>query len=118
MAPTVTAAASVNPLSRLESVSPSPAKADLKNRENVGKGLIGRAISRCFNLAGITQKEAAAKVDRDVAQVARWIAGTERAQIDAIFSVEELRRPFVIALAELVGEGVEVETVVRVKRRA
>lgn len=78
---------------------------------------IGRAIERAFSLAGITQKQAAGLIERDQAQVARWIGGVDRPQLDAIFAVEELRQPLIQALAELAG-NVVVETVVRMRRRA
>ena len=92
------------------------AKAGLKNPEIGWRAQIGRAIQRCFSLAGVTQKEAAALLDRDPAQVARWIAGTERPQVDALFSVERLRAPLVIALAEHAATGVEVETTITIRK--
>lgn len=78
---------------------------------------IGRAIERAIALAGLSQKEAAALLDRDQAQVARWIASTERPQLDAIFAVGLLRGPLVIALAEL-SDGIDVITEIRVRRHA
>jgi hypothetical protein len=93
------------------------AKADLKNLE-MWRTAMGRSVARCFELAGKTQKEGAALVERDAAQVARWIAGTERPQFDALFAVDELRQPLIVALAELAGAGVELETVIRVRRSA
>lgn len=78
---------------------------------------LGRAIQRTFALAGVSQKEAAALIERDQAQIARWIAGSERPQMDAIFAVDALRQSLVVALAELAGAGVEIETVVRISRR-
>lgn len=104
-------------LQRLENVRPSMAKAELKNIET-WKSSVGRAVQRCFALAGVTQKEGAALLDRDAAQVQRWIAGSERPQFDAIFAVESLRQPLVVALAELAGDGVEIITEIRVRRRA
>lgn len=88
------------------------AKANLNLHERVE---LGQAVQRCFALAGLSQKEAAALVQRDPAQIARWIAGAERAPIEVIFAVAILRRPLVIALAELAGEGVSVVTEIRVK---
>jgi len=110
---TVASAAVAGHLDTLENLRPAMAKADLKKVEPSWRTQIGRAIQRCFALAGLTQKEAAAKVDRDQAQVARWCSGAERAQFDALFAVEELRGPLVVALAELAG--VEVDTVIRVR---
>lgn len=104
-------------LERLENLRPRQAKADLNPIEIPWREQIGHAIQRALSLAGLSQKEAAALVGRDVAQLARWINGSERPQLDAMFAVEVLRSPLVIALAELAGAGVEVETVVRVVRR-
>jgi transcriptional regulator with XRE-family HTH domain len=79
---------------------------------------VGNAIQRAASLVGWSLKELAGKVARDPRQVARWIAGVERPHFDALFAVEELRQPLVVALAELAGDQVEIETVVRVRRTA
>jgi ribosome-binding protein aMBF1 (putative translation factor) len=98
----------------LEAVSVSMARADLKNLEGDFKALIGQAIQRAFSLAGWSQKEAAGRLDRDPAQVARWIAGTERPQMDALFVVEELRWPLIQTLAALA----QAEVVTEIRKRA
>lgn len=106
---------------RLDGVRPVMAKAvnKIETRQIVEwKEAVGRAVQRCFLLAGVSQKEAAALLSRDTAQIARWVAGTERPQFDAIFGVDAFRSPLVIALAELAGEGIEVITEIRVRRRA
>lgn len=90
----------------------------LNKNETAWRAQIGQAVQRCFALAGVTQKEAAALLERDAAQIARWISAVERAQIDAIFAVERLRQPLVQAFAELAGDGVEVETTIRIRRSA
>ncbi len=101
---------------RLDEVHPTMAKAVKKVDESPWRERIASAIARCFALAGVSQKEAAALLERDQAQVARWIAGAERPQLDAIFSVELFRRPIVQALAELAGTGVQIETTIRIHR--
>lgn len=105
------------PLQRLETVPLVPAKASLKNLEQ-WRELVGQAVQRCLSLAGVTQKEAAALLHRDPAQVQRWIVGSERAQLDTLFAVEQFRQPLLIALAEMAGAGVSVETTITVKRIA
>lgn len=117
MTPTLPNPLGARHLERLEIGRPVMAKADLKNLEP-WKVALGRAIQRTFALAGVSQKEAAALIARDQAQIARWIAGSERPQMDAIFAVDALRQSFVVALAELAGQGVEIETVVRIRRSA
>jgi transcriptional regulator with XRE-family HTH domain len=95
------------------------AKADLKEIEVDPKRRVGQAVERAFKLANLSQKEVAAKLGHnDSAQVNRWIAGTERPQFDALFAIESLRAPIVIALAEMAGEGVEVTTHISVRRTA
>lgn len=89
-------------------------KADLA----IWRSSIGRAIERIRMLCGLSLKEFADAIDRDERQVARWISGSDRPQLDAIFAVESLRQPMVVAFAELAGEGVEVVTEIRVRRRA
>lgn len=106
----------------LENVTPTMAKADLMKVENRDfREVIGRSIQRALSLAGWSQKEAAGKIGREPAQIARWIAGTERPQFDALFAVEELRQPLVIALAQAIDDsGVVVTTQInfRTKRSA
>jgi len=77
---------------------------------------VGRAIDRVKGQLSL--KEFAALVQREERQVGRWLTGDERPQFDALFAVETLRRPLVIALAELAGEVVELETVIRVRRKS
>lgn len=93
------------------------AKADLKNLE--WREQVGLAIEKALKLAGKTQKEAWVLLGHnDGAQLNRWIKGTERPQFDALFSVEELRQPLVVALAGLAGAGVEIATSITIRRTA
>ncbi len=102
-------------LQTLETVRPVMAKAPL-NPIETGRVQIGRAVQRMCALAGVSQKEAAALLERDPAQVARWISGAERAQVDALFAVARFRQPFIVALSELAGGDVEIETIVRLRK--
>ena len=94
------------------------AKASLNKIEQAGRQTLGRVVRLCFEIAGLSQKEAAARVNRDQAQVARWISGDERAQVDTLLAVDALRQPLLLALAELAGDGVAVETTITVRRTA
>lgn len=118
MTPTMSDTARTALLERLEHATPVQAKANLKNLEQPWRERIGRAIQRALAIAGVTQKEAAGLLDRDQAQVARWIAGAERPQMDTLFAVEMLRQPLIVALAELAGAGVEVTTAITMRRIA
>lgn len=89
------------------------AKASLTPSEQ--RQQFGRAIARCFALAGLSQKEVAGLIDRDHAQIARWVSGAERPQIDTLFAVAQFRRPLIIALAELAGTDVDIATVITVR---
>lgn len=118
MSQTVATSAVPEHRQRLENIEPRMAKADLKNLETARRE-IGQALDYAISLANRTQKEVwAALGHSDGAQLNRWIAGTERPQFDGLFSIEWLRQPLVIALAGLAGAGVEVETVIRVRRSA
>jgi hypothetical protein len=66
-------------------------------------------------LAGLSQKELAALVDRDTAQVARWVTSDERPQFDVLFAVPVLRQPLIHALAELVDDVV-IDTVIHLRK--
>lgn len=101
-----------------EITRPRMAKADLRKAEKGDWRIsVGQAIQRAQSLCGWSLKEFADKVGRDQRQIARWITGNERPQFDALMAVEEFRQPLIVALAEMCGAGVEVETVVRVRRR-
>lgn len=103
----------------LTETPPKMAKADLRKAETgEWTAEIGRVVQRVRNFSGLSLKEFAAELGREERQVARWIAGTERPQFDVLFAVEAFRQPLIIALAELAGQGVEIETVVRVRRTA
>jgi hypothetical protein len=94
------------------------AKANLRKPEiDAWRARVGGAIKRAMGLREWNLDELANAVERDSRQVARWIDGIERPQFDALFAVESFRQPMVIALAELAGTGVEIETVVRITRR-
>lgn len=88
----------------------------MKIEEPAWREQVGRAIARTFALAGVSQKEAAALLDRDPAQIARWIASSERPSIDVIFSVRLFRGPLVIALAELSTGELDVVTTITIRK--
>ena len=77
---------------------------------------IGECLDFARRDAGWTVDQLARELKRDAKQIARWMRGEERTQIDTVFKVPQLRKPFVIALARLVGEC-EEETTLRFKRR-
>lgn len=93
------------------------AKAYVRKADTEFKTKVGKAVERMRTLAGLTLDELAGLIDRDSRQVARWITGEDRPHFDACFAVERLRMPLVIALAELVESGVEIDTVIRLRIR-
>lgn len=113
MSPIIAPAVATRHLERLETASPTMAKADLKNLELSWRERIGRAVGRSFALADLSQKEAAALLSRDPGQVGRWLTGAERAQLDILFAVAALRQPLVQALGELAGADVQITVTLR-----
>lgn len=83
------------------------------------KLVIGGAIERALELAGMQKGQAAFEMGygENQAPLSRWIAGTESPQFARLWSVPALRGPIVLALAEL-SETVSVETTITVRRRA
>jgi hypothetical protein len=108
MASIVLAAALVAPLSMREMPRPSPAKANLTNREN--RPRVGAAFARALGIVGWSIKEAAAVLDVEPAQVSRWIAGTENIQTDSVYGTR-LHGPFAVEMARDAA-GCVVETTV------
>lgn len=111
-------------LLRRSEIAPAMANADLRKPEIVDyRVLLGAVLERARLLAGWSLKELANHLpledgtERDERQVAKWINGIERAHWDVLFACLTLQQPLIIALAELVGDAVEIETIVRVRRR-
>lgn len=93
----------------LERVRSEMAKADLNRVETRDyRADVGRAIQRAVLLAGMSQKEVAADIGCDVAQLSRWIAGTETPQFARLFALEKLREPLCVTLAQMSGAVVRV----------
>lgn len=95
------------------------AKAALPKRENEPNFLlkIGKCLDYARHDVGWTIDQLARELKRDSKQVARWIRGEERTQVDVVWSVPQLRPGFLVALS-FEAEECEVETVVRVRRAA
>jgi hypothetical protein len=75
---------------------------------------IGQAIERGIVLAKLTKQDVAFRMGyRDQSALARWISGVETPQFAKLWTIEELRQPLCIALAELAQ--CEVETVIRAR---
>jgi ribosome-binding protein aMBF1 (putative translation factor) len=92
---------------------PRMAKADLRKPKSVD---VGRAIGRAQSLRGWSLKEFAAAAERNERQIAAWIAGTEHPQLDTLFAIVSFRQPLIVALAELAGLGVVVDTVITIRQ--
>ena len=66
-------------------------------------------VSNATGSGASRRADAVALGHSEGAQVNRWIRGTERLQFDALMAVDWLRRPLLLALAELDG-GVVIRT--------
>jgi hypothetical protein len=96
---------------------PTMAKADLRIPESCDlQAEIGQCLDYARRVVGWTLEQLAATLKRDPRQIARWIRGEERTQVDVVFGCEDLRQPFVVALALLAR--CEVETTVRMRKLA
>lgn len=96
---------------------PSMLKADLPKGETVSfLSEIGACLDAARREVGWTVDQLAAELDRDAKQVARWMRGEERTQVDAVFRVPALRQPFVVALARLAS--CDVKTTIEIRRSA
>jgi hypothetical protein len=65
----------------------------------------------------LTLEAFAHELGKDDRQVARWISGEVRPQLEAVFAVERFRAPLVIALAKL-AKNIDVTTTITVRRIA
>ena len=67
---------------------------------------------------GWSNKEAAAKVGVDDAEFGKWLNGTRRPHLDKVIGVDELRGPFLLALAHAVDDsGVIVTGSIQVRMK-
>jgi hypothetical protein len=78
---------------------------------------VGAALERAVSVCGWTLDEFSGKVGRNERQCRRWMTGEEHQQMDTLFAVKELQQPLIIELAKIAGEGVEIETTVRITHR-
>lgn len=95
---------------------PVMAKALLKAEIPPWRKVLGGAVKRARARKDWSLKQLAGSLDRDERQVARWEDGSERAHWDALFALDEFRIELLIALAEVCGTAVEIETTVRIPR--
>lgn len=106
----------------LSDVRPRMAKADVRKADESGdvawRERVAKAIERTRTLSGLNLNEFADAVERDARQVSRWLKGEERPHLDAILANGKLRQALVVALAEMAGDGIEIETTVRIRRIA
>lgn len=85
------------------------------------KAVIGGCIEMALAASGLTKKEASHGMGygENQAPLSNWIVGKETPQLAKLWMLgDEFRAQFVIALSRACGTGVEVKTVVEVRRRA
>ena len=99
----------------LPDVMPTMAKADVRTPDMNWMIAIGAAIQGAVNETRWSNKEAAARVKVDDAEFGKWLSGARRPQFDRLLAVPELRRPLIIAIAKLAGEGVVVQTTITIQ---
>lgn len=83
------------------------------------KRLLGRSVERALELLGVSKKQAAFAMHyEDAGVISRWCAGTERPLFDKLFAIEGFKRAWLLALVEDGSDGIDVETTIRIRRRA
>lgn len=92
--------------------------ADVTLREN--RAEYGAVLKRASEIAGLNRDQTAALLKVDPAQVSRWWSGDENAQTWRYRRDPKLREAYLLAQAESEHDKglVEVETTVRIRRRA
>lgn len=95
---------------------PLMAKVDVRVPDIAWNVAIGAAIQRAVLFAGLSNKEAAAKVGVDDAEFGKWLSGARRPQFDRLFAVDVLREPLCAFLSELAGAVVKLQ--IAFERRA
>lgn len=81
--------------------------------------LLGRVLERAMQLSGRTPKELAAEFDfADSSAISRMVMGQAPFRFNLLWSVEWMRTPLLIALAESMGTEATVQHVITLTRRA
>jgi len=101
---------------RLEDVRLEMAKADLKKVEQAQREAHGRVLARSIQIAGLTQKEAAAALGTDESTLSRWIAAKEAQQTWRFQQHRTLGPALLLAQAED-ETGVIVRHVIEMERK-
>lgn len=107
---------------RLANVHPKMLRVDSESdRKKVAEQLrpvIGRLVERALDLASVTKQDAAFQMGyTDQGALSRWCSGVERPLFDKLFIVDGFEDAWLVALAER-NPQMEVETVVKIRRRA
>lgn len=105
----------------LPDVAPNMAKAtheSVRTPDLMWRKAVGRMIEAVRRSRGLTLDEFAGKLGKDPRQVSRWERGEDRAQFDVILAVPEFHQPLLLAFADLLDHCADVETTIRIRRRA
>lgn len=101
---------------RLEGVRIDMAKADLKKLEALQREAHGKVLARSFEIAGVSQKEAAALLGLDVSTLSRQLAAKEAQQTWRWQQHPKIGPALLLAQAED-ESGVVVRHVIELERR-
>lgn len=108
----------------LEVPAPKMAKANLQKLEADYRASVGECMARARKTLGWSLQELANEIGqttgeaRDLSQLGRWEKGKERLQTDVLMALPAFGPQFVIALAQLRSDQIEVVTEIRVRRTA
>lgn len=93
------------------------AKVALRSAEMIDPHYVklGACMDEVRRFLGLSLEEFAYALKKDERQIARQLQGKERPQIEVVLAVDRFQGPMVIALAR-VSQGVEVDTVIHVRR--
>lgn len=91
------------------------AKATIRKAD--GYAELGGCLEEVRRVFGLSLEQFAYELGKDERQIARQIKGDERPQLEVVFAVERFRPALVIALARL-AHGVEIDTVIHIRRSA
>jgi len=107
------------PRQSLDTVTTRMAKVETLNvqkKDEVARQRFGRVLARSVELAGLIDKEAAARLKVDFSQFSRWLLGKENGQVWR-WHDDELLGPALIAAQAEVTEGAIVRTVIELRRK-
>lgn len=90
-----------------DGLRPRAAKVSVKPIDMEWTRTVGQMVGRAVTAAGLSMKEAAARIGVEPAELSRWLSGERRAHLDRLLAVPEIRHQLAKQIAQIDGGRLE-----------